>query len=236
MFSNLNFIFNYLDFNDIIKKNGDDNMRLSQIPTDKIFTDEEIGQIVYSNTSDTGLSTEYGLVFGNSMLIKERVKAAIKAYKDGRIKKIIFSGGSNGISNQSNDTVPEAVKMKNLAIQMGMKEEDILIEDKSKNSFENVDNTFSMIPERNAITVITSEFHLKRCFAIIKKRFPNMEVVLIPAKDGFSDKENWFLSDNSWNSGRSLVTYEANLLIQYAKENKIADLEVPDEILPLKTK
>ena len=61
--------------------------------------------------------------------------------------------------------------------------------------------------------------------AIIKKKFPHIEVMLIPAKDDFSDRENWFLSDNSWNSGRSLVTYEANLLVKYAKENKIADLE-----------
>ena len=201
-------------------------MRLSQIPTDKILSDEEIQQIVYGDIYDNGLNTEYGLVFGNSMLIKERVTAAMEAYKKGRIKKVIFSGGNNGISNQNKDTVPEAIKMKNLAMQMGMKEKDILIEDKSSNSFENVDYVFSLTGNINSIAVITSEFHLKRCMAIIKKKFPHIEVILIPAKDDFSDKENWFLSDNSWNSGRSLVTYEANLLVKYAKENKIADLEV----------
>ncbi len=42
----------------------------------------------------------------------------------------------------------------------------------------------------------------------------------------FLIETNWFLSDNSWNSGRSLATYEAHLLVKYAKENKIADLEV----------
>ncbi len=49
---------------------------------------------------------------------------------------------------------------------------------------------------------------------------------MIPSKDGFSDRDNWFLSDNSWNSGRSHATYEARLLVKYAKENKIYDLIV----------
>ena len=76
------------------------------------------------------------------------------------------------------------------------------------------------------IIVITSEFHLKRCYAILKKNYPNINTTLVAAKDGFSDSDNWFLSDNSWNSGRSLATYEAHLLIKYARENKIEDLEI----------
>ena len=150
--------------------------------------------------------------------------------KSGRIKKVIFSGGSNGVSNQNNDTVAEAVKMRKLAIKLGIKEEDILIDDKSNNSFENVKNSFGLIKDQNIteIAIITSEFHLKRCYAIIKKIFPDINVIMIHSKDGFSDRNNWFLSDNSWNSGRSLATYEANLLIKYAKENKIMDLDIKD--------
>ena len=78
----------------------------------------------------------------------------------------------------------------------------------------------------NHISIVTSEFHLKRCYAILKKNYPNISVTMIPSKDGFSDRDNWFLSDNSWNSGRSLATYEAHLLVKYAKENKIYDLEI----------
>ncbi len=120
--------------------------------------------------------------------------------------------------------------MKNLAIKLGVKEEDILIEDKSNNSFENVDNSFALINNEDIkqIAIITSCFHLKRCMAIIKKKFKDLEVILIPSKDGFSDSDNWFLSDNSYNSGRSLATYEANLLIKYAKEGKILDLDIQD--------
>lgn len=202
-------------------------MKLSEI-TKETLTDDDIQKIVYENIYDSGKSCIYGLVFGNSMLINERVSTAINAYKNNRIKKIIFSGGSNGISSQDNDTVPEAIKMKKLAIELGVNEEDILIDDTSNNSFENVENSFNLICNKNisSIAIITSEFHLKRCMAIINKRFPNLEVILIPSKDGFSDSNNWFMSDNTWNSGRNLATYEAKLLIRYAKEKKIADIDI----------
>lgn len=161
------------------------------------------------------------------MLIKERVSTAVEAYVAGRISKVIFCGGNNGISNQDNDIIPEAVKMKDLAVKMGIKEQDVLIDNQSNNSFENVENAFKFIDkEVDTVAIITSEFHLKRCMAIIRKKFPNIKVIMIPSRDGFSDRDNWFLSDNSWNSGRSLATYEAKLLIKYAKENKIYDLDI----------
>ena len=203
-------------------------MKLSQI-NDENLTDEQINNIVYSEIGDDGLSSEYGFTFGNSMLINERVKTTVDAYKEGRIKKIIFMGGTNGVSNQNNSTIPEAIKMKELALSLGVKEEDILIDDTSNNTFENIENAMKLLPsDINHISIITSEFHLKRCYAILKKNYPDILVTMISSRDGFSDKDNWFLSDNSWNSGRSLATYEANLLIKYAKEGKIDDLEIKE--------
>lgn len=201
-------------------------MHLSEIERQS-FSDEDIHKIVYSDISDNGNNTEYAIVFGNSMLINERVNTALEAYKIGRVKKLIFTGGVNGVSNQDNNQIPEAIRMKELAIKLGVKEDDILVEATSNNSFENVDNVFAMLPQDiNSIAIITSEFHLKRCMAIIKNKFPNMEIILIASKDGFSDSNNWFLSDNSWNSGRSLATYEAGLLVKYAKNNQIYDLNI----------
>lgn len=201
-------------------------IRLSQID-DSNLTDEQIDNIVYSGIEDDNLSSEYALVFGNSMLIKERVNTSVGAYKEGRIQKLVFMGGVNGVSNQNNSTIPEAIKMKELALTLGVKESDILIDDTSNNTFENIENAIKLLPNNiNHISIITSEFHLKRCYAIIKKNYPNIRITMIPSKDGFSDRDNWYLSDNSWNSGRSLATYEAHLLVKYAKENKIFDLEI----------
>jgi len=194
-------------------------MRLSEINSENL-NDEEIQKIVYSGIEDNKKNTICGIIFGNSMLIKERVSTAVDAYKTGRILKVIFCGGNKGISNQSNDIIPEAIRMKELAIKMEIRNQDILINDKTNNRFENIKNAFKLIGKKvDSLVIITSEFHLKRCMAIIWKKFPSIEIIMIPSRDGLSDSDNWFLSGNSWNSGRSLATYEANLLIKYAKEN-----------------
>lgn len=204
-------------------------MKLSKID-DTDLTDQDIADIVYSNINDNGHSSKYGLVFGNSMLLKQRVEKAVELYNKNRIKKIVFMGGTNGVSNQDNSVVAEADKMKELAIKMVISENDIIVDNTSNNTFENVNNAIALLgsdeDNSNNITIITSQFHLKRCYAIFKKYYPNFSITLVAARDGFSDSDNWFLSDNSWNSGRSLATYEAHLLIKYAKECKIEDLEV----------
>lgn len=204
-------------------------MKLSKI-NDQNLNDKDIATIVYSNIKDNGKASKYGLVFGNSMLIKERVAKAVELYNNKRIQKVIFMGGTNGVSNQNNSIIPEADKMKELAIEAGIDKNDIILDNTSNNTFENIDNAMILLKNEidtiKNITVITSEFHLKRCYAILKKNYPKINITLVAAKDGFSDSDNWFLSDNSWNSGRSLATYEAHLLIKYARENKIEDLEI----------
>lgn len=202
-------------------------MRLTEINKETL-TDKEIEKIVYSDIIDTGETTTYGIVFGNSMLIKERVESAVLAYQSKRITKVIFTGGRNGISNEEKDGISEAQKMKALAIQKGIKESDIITEEESNNTFENIDNTMKLLKQENIseVALITSEFHLKRCMAIMKKKYPNIKTILISSFDGFTDKNNWYLSDTSWNSGRSIVIYEANLLIRYAKEGKIENLNI----------
>lgn len=164
------------------------------------------------------------------MLIKERVSKAVELYNNKRIQKVIFMGGVNGISNQTNSKIAEANKMRKLAIEQGISKKDIIVENTSNNTFENIDNAMYLLRNEidtiKNITIITSEFHLKRCYAILKKNYPNINITLVAAKDGFTDSDNWFMSDNSWNSGRSLATYEAHLLIKYARENKIEDLEI----------
>ena len=62
-------------------------MKLSLI-NNETLTDAMIDKIVYSDTDDNLKNTNYGIVFGNSMLIKERVKTAYDAYRSGRIKKL----------------------------------------------------------------------------------------------------------------------------------------------------
>lgn len=86
-------------------------MRLTNINKENL-TDNDIQNIVYQGIKDSNKNTTYCLVFGNSMLIEERVRTAVDAYRKGRIKKVIFTGGVGGVSNQNQTPTSEASQMK----------------------------------------------------------------------------------------------------------------------------
>lgn len=207
--------------------------KLSEL-SDIEFNNEQIERIVFSGLEDNGASSKYAFVFGHAMLINERTSKAVEVYKQGRIKKLVFLGGGYGDSNISEDHIPEANKMRDLAISLGVKPEDIIIEDKSTNTYENVIYGLEMLSNDNfdTLMLITSEFHLKRCMLLLKRNLPNINLILVSVKDGIHDKENWLSHDNLWDnngkhgSGKSLVTNEAKILVNGAINGQLADLEV----------
>ncbi len=205
-------------------------MKLSKINNENL-TDNQIEKIVFSNINDSGKSAKYGIVFGSYTLQKYRIEQATNLYKEGRVKKLILTGGKGGISNQNNEDVPEAELMKESLVKNGVSLQDLIIDNSSNSTIENginVANILNNLQENiQEVILISSEFHLKRCMAIMKKYYKaNIDYILVPPRDGFTDKENWFLSEKVYNSGRNLVEFEANLLIKYAKEGKIYDLNI----------
>ena len=205
-------------------------MNLSEINNENL-TDKQIEKIVFSNINDSGKSAKYGIVFGSYTLQRYRIEQAIKLYKEGRVEKLILTGGKGGISNKNNEDVPEAELMKASLVKNGISPQHLILDNSSNSTIENGINVAKILNNLHEniqeVILISSEFHLKRCMAIMKKYYKtNIDYILVPAKDGFTDKENWFLSEKAYNSGRNLVEFEANLLIKYAKEGKIYDLNI----------
>lgn len=205
-------------------------MKLSEINNANL-TDKQIEKIVFSDINDSEKSAKYGIVFGSYTLQKYRIEQAIKLYKEGRVEKLILTGGKGGISNKNNEDVPEAELMKASLVKNGISPQHLILDNSSNSTIENGINVAKILNNLHEniqeVILISSEFHLKRCMAIMKKYYKtNIDYILVPAKDGFTDKENWFLSEKAYNSGRNLVEFEANLLIKYAKEGKIYDLNI----------
>ena len=207
--------------------------KLSEFNKEEL-TKEDIDRIIFSNIEDSGESCYYALVFGHAILFKERTQKAIEIYKQGRAQKLVFMGGGYGDSNTSNDHVPESHKMKDYAIKKGVIEKDIIIEDKSTNTEENLLYTIKSLNLDSTLKImlITSGFHLKRCNGLIKKMIPGINTILVEAKDIIHDREHWHLNDNVWDnngkhgSGKSLVENEAKVLIEGASNGKIEDFEI----------
>ncbi len=111
-------------------------------------------------------------------LLKSRVDRAIefsKMQKEATGKEIIFvpSGGKG-----NDEVISEAQAMKNYLIEQGIKEELILIEDKSKNTYENIKFSNMIINnkiENAKIAFSTTNYHVFRAGTIATKQNIFME-------------------------------------------------------------
>ena len=93
---------------------------------------------------------KYGIVLGgyssynksiqhiNFKYSGDRLISGIELYRLGKIKKIIISGGNGKLINNG---MKESEWSKEILLNMGVKEKDIILESKSRNTMENAKNT-----------------------------------------------------------------------------------------------
>jgi uncharacterized SAM-binding protein YcdF (DUF218 family) len=99
----------------------------------------------------------------------ERILDAVQLYKMGKVKKIIISGGSGAIKNVART---EAESLQQTALFAGVPQQDILLEQRSKNTRENAQFTKELLgqhPEVQKLLLITSAFHMRRAEGCFEK-------------------------------------------------------------------
>jgi uncharacterized SAM-binding protein YcdF (DUF218 family) len=98
----------------------------------------------------------------------DRVTHAVQLYKLGIIKKVLISGGTGRLVDVQ---TREADELKKAFLIMGVPEEDILIENQSRNTYESAVEVKKMLGSIQAsdCLLITSAFHMRRSRACFKK-------------------------------------------------------------------
>jgi uncharacterized SAM-binding protein YcdF (DUF218 family) len=105
----------------------------------------------------------------NFLRSTDRILQALDLYKDGTIKKIFITGGSGELLNPN---FSEAEILRDYLIKIGIPENDILIESKSRNTFENACASAKLLnpqSDNETYLLITSAFHMRRSAACFKK-------------------------------------------------------------------
>src|SRR5690349_18404465 len=96
-----------------------------------MISNEEITDYIFLD--DIELRGDIAFVFGTWNARKGSVEKAVELYKNGSVPKMIFSGGMNKETG-----VVEGEAMAEEAIKLGVPRSDVLIENKSTNTLENV--------------------------------------------------------------------------------------------------
>lgn len=107
-----------------------------------------------------GAGTHHGQL---SPVYRERVNHALFLYKDGWVNKIIFTGGLGEGETQSDSKTALQYALAN-----GLPEEDLLLEETSRYTFENLENAKSIMAQNHLHTaaIVSDPMHLKRALML----------------------------------------------------------------------
>lgn len=132
-----------------------------------------------------------------SPVFRERIRYGIWLYQNGYVEKIIFTGGY-GEGNQHSD----AYVAKQYAMEQGVPEEDILIEEKSTITQENIENAKSIMEAMlyDTALIVSDPLHMKRSMLMAKDYeieayscpTPTSMYVSMPKKLAFLAREVFF--------------------------------------------
>ena len=99
----------------------------------------------------------------------DRITHAVHLYNRGIIKKILVSGGSSKLINRD---IKEAHNLHAFLRMLGIPEEDIIVEDEARNTYENASLSAEILKKEfrgEKHLVITSAFHLRRAMGCFRK-------------------------------------------------------------------
>jgi len=103
---------------------------------------------------------------------------------------VVFSGGLGNLTKNL-WTTPEANLFAELAVKMGIPEKDILIENKSTNTGENILFTQKLLAEKNlspaSFIVVQKPYMERRSYATFKKHWPDKKLIVTSPQISFEE-------------------------------------------------
>lgn len=208
-------------------------MKLTEMKSRDIFTSkttpEDVEKIVFrgDNLSKNQAHNNVAVLLGGPGMIPYRADKGIWLYEEQKVEKVLVSGGIGYLNTDR--TTPEAFKMRDYLLSQGIPDKDILVEPFSRSTIENMANSLAILEgllynlNETELTVVTSDFHLRRGMGLLINALGNSTNVYgAGSKDGVTDIDSW---QNTF-AGRKQIMQEALLLIKYAKEHRIPDMEI----------
>lgn len=178
----------------------------------------------YIFIEDADHPADVALVFGTSVARREAVDRAAGLYERGLVPKIVVSGGGVPAGDAS-----EAELLARGLTHRGIPDRDILIEDRSTNTLENVLLSREVIDREigldnvGTVAAIVKNYHARRALMTLKRHMPQhvslRTAVYVTAAYGFT-RDDWHRSA----LGRERVTGELERISRYLAKGDLAEL------------
>lgn len=132
-----------------------------------------IGYNIYSFANNEVKKSDGILVLGcrvrgetPSVSLQRRMETALDLYNEGYGRKIILSGGQG-----DGEDITEAEAMRRYFVSQKVDERNLIIEDKSTTTYENIEFSKKFMDKENinSIIIVSNGYHLKRASSIAEK-------------------------------------------------------------------
>ena len=201
-------------------------MLVSRIKEEDL-TLEMVDRLLFQGLEDTEENADCILVLGSVKAAQYRVPVAVEAYKAGRARKIMLCGGK--VREFHDGNYSEAKHMCQAALALGVAEEDIIMENQSQNTVENI--LFALIELQrsfylnhvHSVLLVTTAYHMRRSLAIARYLLPkHITVIPCPANDNNTRRDNWMNTQ----VGTDRAKKEAMKIIESVLNGIIPDFEI----------
>ena len=188
---------------------------------------EIIDRLLFKDLEDAGGSADCIIVLGSAKAAEYRVPVAVDAYRAGRARKIMLCGGALRVFPVGQCT--EAEYMQTAALESGVAEADIILDNASQNTVENI--LFALIELQRAfclnhvcsVLLVTTAFHMRRSLAIARYLFPkHIDILPCPGNDHNTRRDNWMLTP----VGIKRAKGEAMKIVRCVHNGVIPDFEI----------
>lgn len=129
-------------------------------------------------------------IIGFGCINDDVAKRSAELYLDGYAPKILFTGGL-GRNTLGRWNKSEAERFCDIATELGVPRKDILIENKSTNSGENIDFSREVLAQNNMavskILAVHKPYMERRVFAALRKKWPEVTVITASANIDMED-------------------------------------------------
>lgn len=143
---------------------------------------------------------------------------------------LLVLSGNRGDSTQ-NWSLSEAETFRKIAIEKGVSEETILIENESTNTIENILFTQKLFQQKGIsvqrIIVVQKPFMERRAFATIQKHWPDIEVILSSPSISFSEYK---IPEFSREDLIGSIVGDLERLVVYAKQGDLVEQKIPEQV------
>ena len=160
-------------------------------------------------------------------------RRAAELYHQGYAPKILFTGGL-GRNTEGLLPEPEAVRFAKVAMQCGVPEEDILIEDKSTNTKENIEFTRNLLIQKGLphghILAVHQPFMERRICAALGVYWPELKITVtspqVTIRQYLEDAKKQGITENA---AISVIVGDFQRMDLYAKKGFQLPQHIPEE-------